>query len=271
MLITSRDNQRIKHLSRLLSSRKERSKSCEFVVEGMRGCADALVSCVLYGQLAVNALYYVPEAANAYDGGKLNDLIGRLPAEKRFEITAEIAAKISSADTSQGIYVVAEFLDKTFCAEAVKPGGRYIVLENLQDPGNLGTVIRTADAVGIDGIVLTGNCVDLYNPKTVRSAVGSLPRVSVFVENDRDKVFEAFAQHKIQTAAAVISSGENVVGFDFSGGCAVFIGNEGNGLESETASRCDKRITISMRGNIDSLNAATAAAILLWEMTRGER
>ena len=100
--------------------------------------------------------------------------------------------------------------------------------------------------------------------------MGSLPRVELFVENDRALVFGLFKAKGIRTAAAVISGGENIIDHDFSGGCAAVIGNEGNGLSEEAVSACDDKVTIFMHGNIDSLNAATAAAIFLWEMKRGE-
>ncbi len=270
MLISGKDNPRIKLLSKLLSSKKARNETGQFVIEGIRGCRDALASCKTGSGFVVDAVYYVPEAAEAQKEQFPADLIGGIEESKRFEITRELAERISDAETSQGIFVVARKLDKELTPDAVKAEGKYLVLAGLQDPGNLGTVIRTADAVGISGIILTGNCVELYNPKVVRSAVGSLPRVEIFIENDRARVFEILAGKGIRTAAAVVSGGEDIIGFDFSGGCAVVIGNEGRGLSEETVGMCSDRITIRMHGNIDSLNAATAAAVILWEMTRGE-
>ena len=97
-----------------------------------------------------------------------------------------------------------------------------------------------------------------------------MPRVEISIENDRTRVFGILARKGIRTAAAVVTGGEDIIGFDFSGGCAAVIGNEGRGLGEETVGMCSDKITIRMHGNIDSLNAATAAAVILWEMTRGE-
>ena len=268
--ITSRNNAGIKLLAKLLSSKRTRNEQHSFVIEGIRGCTDALASERDADRIDIRALYYVPEMTESFGSERLSSLIEALDEKKRFEITREIADKISAADTSQGIFIVAGQFDNCLGAEMLRSDGKYLVLEGLQDPGNLGTMIRTADAVGIDGIILTGNCVDLYNPKVVRSAAGSMPRVDLFVENDVCKVFELLKAAGIRSAAAVISGGQDIVGFGFQKGCAVVIGNEGSGLTDETADLCDDRISIRMHGSIDSLNAATAAAIILWEMTRGD-
>ena len=269
MVITSRENPRIKRISKLLTSRKARSEEGEFVIEGMRGCLDAIKSFRDGSALEVTGIYYVPRLVSAYDGKLSADIISDVSDNLKFEITKEIADRLSDAETSQGVFVTAKTVDIPFKTDDLKFDGKYIVLDGLQDPGNLGTILRTSDAVGVDGVILTGNCVDLYNPKTVRSTVGSLARVRICIENDKAKLFDSFRSKGIKTAAAVVSGGFEIRSFDFDCGCAVVIGNEGRGLDSDTVGMCSDRVTIRMRGNIESLNAATAAAIFLWEMTRG--
>ena len=197
MLISSRDNPRIKQLSKLLSSKKARNETGLFVIEGLRGCCDALRSALTDDGLDIEAVYYVPEMTDAHKESFPVELIYRLEENKRFEISRAIADRIGDAESSQGIFITAKKTDIPLSGECIHPDGKYLVLDSLQDPGNLGTVIRTADAVGISGIILTGNCVELYNPKVVRSAVGSLPRVKVFIENDRGLVFEILAEKGI--------------------------------------------------------------------------
>ena len=268
MLITSKDNPKIKQLAKLYSNRKYRRETGLFVIEGIRGCVDAVLDDVEHdGLISVEAVYYV-EGAFDNELEWFPERLSILPENKRFVITREIADRISDTDSCQGMFVVAKTLDKPFSEDALKAGGKYLILDELQDPGNLGTMIRTSDAVGLDGIVLTGNCVDLYNPKTVRSAVGSMPRVDIFIEKDFERVTEAFRLKGIPTAAAVISGGENILHYDFSGGCAVVIGNEGRGLAHDHVKLCSDKVSIAMHGHIDSLNAATAATIFLWEMMR---
>lgn len=270
MVITSKDNSKIKQLAKLYSNRKYRRETGLFVIEGIRGCVDALADSTLNGgNMEIEGIYYLEELFEGVCSGYKPEL-ELLPEDKRFIITREIADKISDTDACQGIFVTAKMLDKPFSEDTLKRGGKYLILDELQDPGNLGTMIRTSDAVGLDGIVLTGNCVDLYNPKTVRSAVGSMPRVDIFVERDFERVIEGFKLKGIPTAAAVIDGGTEIRQYDFSKGCAVVIGNEGRGLTHDHAEMCSNKVTIAMHGHIDSLNAATAATIFLWEMTRAE-
>lgn len=267
MRITSRDNPKIKQLAKLYSNRRYRRETGLFVIEGVRGCVDAVLDDVERGgRIEVEAVYYTEDAFDDVEG--FSQKLEKLGESRLYIITGEIADKISDTDSCQGVFVVAKSLDKAFSEDKLRSGGKYLVLDGLQDPGNLGTMIRTSDAVGIDGIVLTGNCVDLYNPKTVRSAVGSMPRVEIFTQQDFEKVAEAFANKGIPTAAAVISGGTEIRQFDFSKGCAVVIGNEGRGLKDEHVRLCSHKVTISMHGHIDSLNAAVAGTIFLWEMTR---
>ena len=264
MYISARDNPKIKELKKLYSSKKYRDEKGLFVIEGMRGCVDAVKSAE--NGLIIRKVFFVKKSLENYEDYLHTEIFEKVARENLFEITEEIAEKISDTGTSQGIFVVAEKTDKNF--SAVKSGGKYLILDNLQDPGNLGTMVRTADAVGVDGVILTGNCVDLYNPKTVRSAVGSLPRVNIFIEKNFTKVTEIFRKAGIKTVAAVVRDGVNISDYDFSGGCAVVIGNEGRGLCDENVSLCDEKVTIKMRGNMDSLNAAVAGTIFLWEMTK---
>ena len=147
--------------------------------------------------------------------------------------------------------------------------GIYVVLVGIQDTGNLGTVIRTADAMGLSAVI-TVNCCDLYNPKTIRSTMGSLFRMTV-IDGDKEQVFGALKQADIKTYAAVVDTDAVSVtecGFDKNKGRAIFIGNEGNGLPDDVAAMCDCRVTIKMCGSVNSLNAASAASILMWELVR---
>lgn len=271
MVITSKDNPRIKQLAKLYSNRRYRRENGLFVIEGIRGCVDAVLDDVENGGIiSVEGVYYV-EGTFDNELEWFPEKLEKLGENKIFVITREIADKISDTESCQGIFVVAKCMDMPFSEEALKAGGKYLILDELQDPGNLGTMIRTCDAMGLDGIVLAGNCVDLYNPKTVRSAVGSMPRVDIFVEKDFERVAETFALKGIPTAAAVIEGGMNVMKYDFSKGCAVVIGNEGRGIPKAHVEMCRDKVSIAMKGrHIDSLNAAAAATIFLWEMSGRE-
>ena len=149
--------------------------------------------------------------------------------------------------------------------------GKYVVLYGLQDPGNVGMIIRTADALGMDGIIMSGSC-DLYSPKVIRSTMGSVFRMNICIENDSEKLFDILSQGGITACASVIDKdAEKITQCGFEGGQAVFIGNEGNGLPADIAQRCKQKVIIPMHGNINSLNAAMAAGILMYCFREGRK
>ncbi|MBD5159499.1 MAG: RNA methyltransferase, partial [Ruminococcus sp.] len=145
--------------------------------------------------------------------------------------------------------------------------GKYIVLYGLQDPGNVGMIIRTADALGMDNVIMSDSC-DLYSPKVIRSTMGSVFRTDIFIENNTENLFSMLESNKVITSAGVIDGETSLTDCTFTGKHAVFVGNEGNGLPHEVSARCDRRVTIPMQGNINSLNVAMASGILMWEMQR---
>lgn len=270
MLISGKDNPKIKQYKKLSSSRKARAEQGLFVVEGMRSVLDLLAAAEELEDVVVTAVFYTGQSLEKYRGQLDVELIERADERIKFEITEQIAVKMSDVGQTQGAFAVAQKLDRTLSSEELRADGKYLVLDNIQDPGNLGTMLRTSAAVGIDGIILTNNTVDLYNPKVVRSAMGSIPRVRIYIENSFERTAELLHEAGVRTCAAVVSGGSDIRGFDFTGGCAVVIGNEGKGLSDEHTALCSDRLTISMSGNMDSLNAAIAGTIFLWEMSSHE-
>ena len=263
MLIASKDNPKIKQYRKLASSRRARTEQGLFVAEGMRGIVD------IAGEADIEALFCTEAALEKYAGVLDTDRLALIPADRRFTVTEEVARKMSDTGSTQGVFAIVKRLDLPL--GDTLPTGKYLVLDELQDPGNLGTMIRTAAAVGLSGVILSGNCADLYNPKTVRSCMGSLTKVNIYIEKDVSRVLAVLDKSGIKTLAAVVRDGQSVSETDFSGGCAVVIGNEGRGLPEETVSLCRERVTIKMRGSTESLNAAIAGTILVWEMSGRDR
>ncbi len=263
MLITAKDNEKIKLFQKLNTSKKARNEHDMFTIEGLRIIVDAInenleLYCVFVSESAVEKY---SEALNLIEDKHLGS--------KLFFISDELSLKLSDTINPQGIYAICKKLDKKINADKILVNGKYIILNNLQDPGNIGTIIRTADSVGINGIFLTDDCCDIYNPKLVRSTMGSLFRLDFFNECDIHEIMDMLKNKAITTFAAVVDSDAvSVTECDFSGGCAVIIGNEGNGLPSDITKLCDKKLTIKMQGNINSLNAAMATGIIMWEMFR---
>lgn len=258
--IISVQNAKIKYISKLVASAKERKKSGEFVLEGARLCRDAALSGV-----EIKEAFFTEEACLKYKDD-VDFIIEKTPVS--FEISKEVASKISDTESSQGVFLRCANTKNEVNFSTFSPDGKYVVLENLQDPSNLGAIARTAEALGIDGAVLV-SCCDVFNPKAQRSAMGSLLRIPFVRINDVNEMF-CFAKEKnIKTVATVVdSSAEKINKADLSGGIFLIIGNEGNGINPDTAEKCDLRVTIPMLGRAESLNASMAACIAMWEVLR---
>ena len=265
LVLSSKDNPKIKRLAKLLQSKKERAAEGVFVIEGMRGCIDAARE-ARGGYLALESLFIVPEERDAFSERLDLSAFDEIDERNVFEISRELADKISLEGNNQGAFVIARAVHKALPKKL--DGDRYVVLDNIQDPGNLGTVLRTADAVGADGVILTNNCAELYNPKVIRSTVGSISRVNIYIENRFENVVGTLRASGVKISAAVVRNGEMLSTYKFSQRCAVVIGNEGKGLSDEHTALCDDRVTIDMHGRLDSLNASVAAAVIMWEMSK---
>ena len=259
-IITSKDNPTVKLYQKLSSSKKERLQYGLFVLEGLRIVEDALREDSGITQLILT------EKAQERFGEEL--LQADLRNTRTIVISNELGNRIASTDTTQGVFAVCRIPVQRKVSGIMKSGGRYLVLFGLQDPGNAGMIIRTADALGIDGVIMSGSC-DLYSPKVIRSTMGSVFRMKIAVENDADTLFSELEAAGAVTSAAVIDKDAvPVTECSFGGTQAVFIGNEGNGLPADIAQRCTRRVIIPMHGNINSLNAAMAAGIMMWELSR---
>jgi TrmH family RNA methyltransferase len=152
-------------------------------------------------------------------------------------------------------------------AAELSPGGRYIILDGVADPGNVGSVIRTAAAFGLSAVALTGDCADTYNPKTVRASMGGIFKIPV-IPVGTEELRRAVGLGLTVYGAALSDAAADVRSLDFAGASAA-IGSEGAGLSAEVLALCEKLAVIPMCAGTESLNAAAAAAILMWEMRRG--
>ena len=200
-IITSKDNPIIKLYQKLSSSKKARVQYGLFVLEGLRIVSDALnENCIIRNIILTEQAY-----------GKFSEILFQadLRNTRTVVISNELGNKISSTDTTQGVFAICTIpVQKNidFCEN-----GRYIVLYGLQDPGNTGMIIRTADALGINGVILSGSC-DLYSPKVIRSTMGSVFRVNTMIENDTDKLFDMLKNNAVMTSASVIDKdAQNII------------------------------------------------------------
>lgn len=263
MVITSVENPVVKLATKLAASKKERSEQGLFLIEGLRLCLDAVES-----GIRIRYVFITTGASEKYYNMlKPLTVSGALV----YEVSESVFAKVCDTKTPQGVLCVCEMLDKKTQLDKINTNGLYIGLEHIQDPGNLGTILRTAEAVGLSGVVLSADCCDILNPKVIRATMGGVFRLPVFEVPSSIEACRKLSGMGLKTYAAVVDEGaDDITSLTFPQGSIVFIGNEGNGLTKELAEACDYRLTIRMRGRAESLNAAMAAGIIMWEMARGQ-
>ncbi len=253
--ITSRENPLIKFISELQHSAKKRQETGLFVLEGFRICKDAFDNGIMFDKLIVSRTakekYYKEITAFT----EISDECFCLPDS--------LFKKISETETPQGIIAVAM---RPEIKEIDFKKGRFVALENLQDPSNLGAIARSCEALGASGILMSKGSCDPYSPKSLRASMGTLLRIPVIILEDFINDIKSF---DLRTFACVVDdSAKLITDADFCDGCAVLIGNEGNGLTTETVNNSDYAVTIPMNGKAESLNASVAAAIAIWEMIK---
>ncbi len=254
-VITSKDNPLIKLVCSLQSKASVRKKEGLFVLEGLRICDDACENSIWFDKLIISKTAkekYCEELKKFYKN-----------ADEIFEIPDSLFLKISDTFSPQGVIAVVKI--PSLSPEILK-SGRYIALENLNDPSNLGAISRTAEALGVSGIILSSDSVDPYAPKSLRASMGTLLRMPVIILSDF--VNDIKGSGLTVYACVVDSNATPITDIEFSDGSILLIGNEANGLTNEAKNMPDKQITIPMRGNAESFNAATAAAIAMWEMMK---
>ena len=178
---------------------------------------------------------------------------------------------ISDTKTQQGILCVLRKMDWDRTAFMNHPAPLFVFLEDLQDPGNAGTILRTAEAAGANAVFFTENTVDVLSPKVVRSTMGSVFRVPHFQVKDTEAFFNELRGKGIKTYAAHLRGRANYTDESYLGGSTFVIGNESRGITDQTAALCDSLIRIPMMGRVESLNAAMAAGILMYEAQRQRR
>lgn len=255
--ITARSNEKIKYAALLASSCAKRTQYGEFLLEGARLCADAAGSGV-----EIIRVFFTGDALTRYGAyaGAVIDRCGEC-----CEISDEVAEKLSDTGNTQGIFAVCRMAS---VKAEIKSSGKYLALENIQDPSNMGAICRSAEALGLDGLIISAGC-DLYNPKVLRSAMGSSLRMDIIHTDDLCSLLSAAKSKKMLTLAAVpTEDAADIRSVNYDCGVICCIGNEGNGLREETISQCDTAVKIPMAGRAESLNASAAAAILAWELKR---
>ena len=249
----------IKHkdIVKLMEKGRERKKTGLYIAEGKKSVMEAV-------KLNMVEKVFVSESFAADDkAGIMEDIaestVYEVLDDKSFN-------ELSGTVTPQGILAAVRMFDRT-AADIIgtdRTGSiRLLILENIQDPGNLGTMIRTAEAAGYDGVLMNKGCVDIYNPKVVRSTMGSIFRVPFAYCESTGDIIDICKENNIRVYGAALG-GTDIREEEFPDSLAFIIGNEANGLSQETLDMCDSLVKIPMGGSVESLNASVAAGLLMY-------
>ena len=267
-MITSLSNQRIKHLVLLSSKSRERNKEQSFIIEGFKMFEEIPLNLIKEVYIEENTLKKMEESFAEAPSSLLGECFKKFNSLDEKSVVKEIVSsdvfkKASDTETPQGIIVVARMLGYKLSNML---SGNLLILEDIQDPGNLGTMIRTAEGAGVKGIIMSKGTVDIYNPKTIRSTMGSLFRMPFVYVDDLVAAIDEVKRKGIKVYAAHLKGEAFFDEIEYNGFSAALIGNEGNGLKKETADSADIYVKIPMEGKLESLNAAIAAALMMYRM-----
>ena len=258
MIITSKDNEFIKNIKKL-KDKKYRDERNEFIVEGIKMVGEA-----------------IKEEANIKNIIICDDCYNNceIPSEIKYEIakkkityvSQKVFDSITDVTNPQGILAVVE---KNKVNDIDYKQDFFLILDDIQDPGNIGTILRTADSINLNQIIVSNKTADAFNPKVVRSTMGAIFRINVIVCEDLSNVISQLKKHKVKIAATDLKTDKSIYDLDYKK-TAVIIGNEANGVSEKLLERADVKIKIPMTGKTESLNAAVATGIILYEKQRQE-
>ncbi len=291
-LITSVNNQRVKEVANL-KQKKYRTESGTFFAEGLRAVQEAVqyadVTELFYTEAEAGRLDVVLEAAESVtadikekSGNKNNANHNNAGTAKKrneaangirmYQVDEKVMAKLSDTKAPQGVLAVIRTPEQSL--RQLRPGtasdnnAPVIILDRVQDPGNLGTIIRTADAAGALGLILLEGCVDAYSPKVVRASMGSLFHLPVVQDVTAEEALTWCYRNGYEPAATALKNAQNVYKADISKKMAFLFGNEANGVAEELQAAAETRLFIPMAGLAESMNVAMAAGIILFEGLR---
>ena len=277
-IISSKDNKRIKYIRSLLEKGGIRKKNHSFVVEGIKLVDEALEYGNVLDIIVSEALYEEIVSGDLARNGLLSDngkhIIKQVKQGASLTVVSDAVFKsVSETITPQGILAEVEMpkhrlLEENFLEIAYEKTGKIklLILEDTADPGNLGTIMRTAEAAGVTGVIMGKGTVDIFNPKVVRSTMGSIFRLPFAYVDDLKAVILRLKRDGISFYATHLKGKESYRDISYSDKAGILIGNEARGLSDEIANLADTYVIIPMQGKVESLNAAVAAALMMYEV-----
>lgn len=252
----------MRRLRRLVAKRSERWAEEVCVIEGPDLVAAALDSGAVFEGIFVDRDAQVrPEVSLLLERARRENI-------RVFGLAPGVLSKIADVTTPQPILAAVHFVVHDI--SWLEPASMVLVLDTLRDPGNAGTIVRSADAAGASAVVFSGDCVDPFNPKTLRASAGSIFHVPLVLA-PLSETLAHFRTRGVRSYATVLGDAPSYLECDLAGPCAVVIGNESAGLSAEAVALCDERVTITMTGRAESLNAGVAASLIAFEGLRQRR
>ena len=257
--ITSRKNQAVLDAAALSTDKKYRDRYGLFPAEGAKLLYEALDA-----GLCVKSVFFTHAASERY-----GDLLSRVQNAALYRVTDEVFAKLSTESAPQGIYACLEEPPFGVLSDEEIAHGGFVILDALQNPSNIGAVLRSAYALGAARVLISPGCADLYAPKTVRAAMGSLFRITPYFTEDLPETLRRFASVGIRVFCTRLDKNSRQLGtVAFRESDCFVVGNEGHGVSPAVADACPHCLYIPMQPGAESLNAAAAAALVMWEMKK---
>jgi TrmH family RNA methyltransferase len=250
---------RIRHLQK----KKYREKYREYTIEGVRIIEDAL-------QNNTNQIKYVFFCDELLENSRGEALLHNLQEKKisLYRLPSKLFIKFSDTQNPQGIMAILSFNAYNIEDLLASEMDLFILLDRIQDPGNLGTIIRTADAAGVDAVLLTKGCVDLYNAKTIRSTMGSIFHLPIVYIDSTCEMIGKMKKNHIKIVSTSLDTNHYYYEIDLKTKVAIIIGNEANGVLTDVLESSDEIVKIPVIGKAESLNASVAASIMMYEVVR---
>ena len=251
--IESKDNNLFKNIKKL-KEKRYRIRENKFLLEGFRIIEEAIKAKADIEYILINK--------------EIESKIDNLETYKEYSkvvfLSRNLFIQMSDTESSQGIMAVVKNKERDKNIE----GSFFVVCDKVQDPGNLGTIIRTSHAAGVEGIILTKGTADIYNEKTIRSTMGSIFYIPIYYDDENFSIIKALKEKGVSLVATSLEESRNFFEEDLKGKIMLAVGNEGNGISEEVFSLSEKKVKIPMPGEAESLNVAVATSIILFEKVR---
>jgi TrmH family RNA methyltransferase len=265
-MITSLSNPRVKYV-KSLGNRKKRISEKKFVIEGIHLVSEALKVSGERGLFKIDFALFFKKIKSSKEGKRLLESLTSNGVET-IEVPEKIMGDVSEVETPQGILAVVKLPDFDLAELVYSENPLALICVGIQDPGNLGALIRTADAVGCSGVVVSKGCADVYSGKVVRSTMGSIFHLPIVYVEDVKQALAKLEKMNFKLVAAALDGGSDFWSGDYRGLTAFVLGNEGSGLPKQVVDQCGEKVKIPMPGKAESLNVAMSGSILLYEALR---